>query len=287
MNAATALLLSFLAWLPAPTAGDERLDAVATVAPQAWSIEQPSLSGGSRRLVARGMAPAAAHAPWVVVATASDAPAARADAWIEALARRGYAAIRLDRPAGEPWWRQAEAIEQLVALLRTEATTPDHPRYGRLDPRRVALLAEGDGAAAAARAAATIADLDGVLLLDPRDASAVLPWLGRIAAPVATIASGGAHEEQAQAWFRASRKGETARWFVAFAGGGALPTAAETERRVLERDVRELCVAFTESLLPLDGQRPQNFGERARTGTIDRRVELLANGARVVLADAH
>lgn len=282
MNAAAALFLSFLT---AQATGDERVAADAK--PQTWSIEQPSLTGGSQRLVARGKAPAAPHAPWVVVATASDAPAERAEAWMEALSRRGYAALHLERPADEPWWRHAEAIEQLVALMRTETTTPDHVRYGRLDPRRVVLLAEGDGATAAARAAATIVDLDGVLLLDPRDASAVLPWLARIAAPVATVASGGAHEEQALAWFRASRKGDTARWFVQFAGEGALPTRAGSERRVLDRDVRELCVTFTECVLPHDGQRPQNFGERARAGAIDRRVELLENGARVVLADAH
>ncbi|MSP15195.1 MAG: hypothetical protein EXR73_01055 [Myxococcales bacterium] len=289
IHAAAALLLSWLNCVGEPEA--PAADLMVAAATRPILVEAAPLLGGDRPLKASGLAPAKRCAPWVLIASASDAPPDRYRQWTEALAHCGFATLVVERQQDEAWWRYAKAIEDAATLLRAGAATPDHPLFEAIDPHRLLVLADGDGTTAAARAAATIVDLDGLLLLDPNDAGAALPWLARIEAPVATVASGFEREEHANTWFRAGRGGTSRRWLVQFQGEQGLPPDHGKERPRLEQEVRDVCVAFVECTLPTatataTSTRTLTFAERAGRGTIDRTIKSTDDAARIALAQS-
>ncbi len=251
-----------------------------------WRYAGKPLFGGDRSLLATGMLPPhGSPAPWVVIASDPNAPPARYERWIEALSSRGYGALLVERQSDEPWWRYAEATANLIRLLRIDATTPGHVAYGELDAPSVALLADGVGAAAAVRAVAEIDGIAGVLLLDPEGPTTALPWLSRVEAPIATVASGLAREASARSWHGAGCGSDDARWWVGIKSEVGIARADGPPTPALERDVRELCTAFIESVLPRGSEPRRGFTTTARSGAIDRTVECTATSARVVLSD--
>jgi len=287
-HAVAALLLSFLA------PGDGPPGATAAPALRPLAIEAGPRRGGGQPLRAHGFAPAAlapAPRPCVVVVAASDAPPARQEAWLAALAQRGYPALALELPVELDAGHCADAVTDALRQLRAVAAFDESPSHREIDPRRLVLVAEGDRAAAAARAAADERDLDALLLLDPAAQGSALPWLHRIDAFTALVASGAPHAATVAAWHQASRGDLVRRCTVEFAGETALPrvvaddpAAAPAERPVLEREVRRLIVDFVECALPPPvPSGPRSFADRARRGAIDRRVHSTDDRARLAL----
>jgi hypothetical protein len=309
-HAVAALLLSFAPQGPVAatrSAPEGRTGAAAVhpAASDAATIAPPGLRpllaeagprrGGGEPLRARGLAPDVSPQtplPFVLVVGASDAPRARHDAWLAALAAQGNAAFLLEVPAAFDAFRRASAVADALAQLRAIAAIEQHELHRVFDPRRGALVAEGDGAAAAVRAAAEDRMLAALLLLDPAAEGTALPWLRHISAPTALVASGAPHASTIQAWHLASRGEKVRRHRIEFAGDQALPRlgadgpAAEVAGLpTLERDVRQLIVDFVECALPPPAPAvPGLFAERARRGTIDRRVESTDDAASVPLA---
>ena len=252
-----------------------------------WRYEGRALNGSSRPLRANGVLPAAGErAPWVVLAVGRESPRERHQRWCDGLAKEGYATLVFEPETDEAWWRHADALEQLIRLIRLDATTPGLGCHGVLDAERVVLIGEGTGAAAAARAAAELPLLDGVLFADPFGAATVLPWLTQIAAPVAVVATGAPQAAEAQRWHAAARNGNDTRWLVTFDHEHGLPRNALPRQPILERSVRELCTTFVSTQLPRSAAPAGSFAKLARRGPVVRTVEFVHNGARVSLASA-
>lgn len=250
-----------------------------------WRYEALPLLGGDRTARASGLLPRAGDAaPCIVLAVDPLTPRARLDRWCDTFAKGGYATLIVEREPDEAWWRYAEAIEQLVRLLQLDATTPGLGCHGEVDPVRLLLIADGGAAAPAVRAAAEIERLTGVLLIDPSGPATALPWLTKIDAPLAVVASGRPQAEEAQRWHAAARNGAATRWLVEFRNDHGLHGADLPRQPALERSVRELCATFVTSQLPLAAAPRAGFAALARRGAVERTVESVHNGARLVLA---
>lgn len=250
-----------------------------------WRYEARPLLGGDRTARASGLLPRAGRvAPIVVLAVDPLTPRARLDRWCDTLAKGGYATLIVAPEPAEPWWRYAEAVEQLVRLLRIDAATPGLGCHGELDPARLLLIGEGSAAGPAVRAAAELERLSGVLLVDPSGPATALPWLTEIAAPLAVVASGRPQAEEAQRWHAAARNGGDTRWLVEFRSDHGLRGDGLPRQPALERSVRELCATFVTSQLPVDATARAGFATLARRGAVARTVESVHNGARLVLA---
>ncbi|MBL8840213.1 MAG: hypothetical protein JNL90_01655 [Planctomycetes bacterium] len=268
----------------APKAG-ARIAAPLADGSRPWRYEARPLLGGDRTARASGLLPRDGSAvPLVVLAVDPLTPRARLDRWCDTLAKGGYATLMVEPEPDEAWWRYAEAIEQLVKLLRLDATTPGLGCHGEVDPVRLLLIAEGSAAAPAVRAAAELERLSGVLLVDPSGPPTALPWLSEIDAPLAVVASGRPQAEEAQRWHAAARNGAETRWLVEFRNDHGLRGADLPRQPALERSVRELCATFVTSQVPLALAPRAGFAALARRGAVERTVETLHNGARLVLA---
>ncbi len=126
----------------------------------------------------------------MLVAAASGEEPERLATWLAPLARSGYVALALERGKDEPADRYSDALLAALKQATAEASTAGRPLHGVLAPRAPLLVADGEAAAAAARAAARASELRGLALIDPPEPGAALSWLPAIQAPLVTIASG-------------------------------------------------------------------------------------------------
>jgi hypothetical protein len=256
--------------------------------------DEPSLAGGTRPLLLRGMVPAEPERspPLVLIAASSTTPSRDYDRLLDALARHGCAAFVVERFDGptesgrgrepEPWWRYADAIAHAAWQLRAEARShavQSSSTRGELDADGTLLVAHGDGAAAAARAAAQTECVRGVALLDAEPAGPALAWIARSQAPLLVVASNDARADASREWFVAGGAPPSSRWLVEISGSAPLaPTAPASsadpidDGSFLERDVDALIVHFADArLAPPDLARPST-AEFARHGFVDRVV---------------
>jgi hypothetical protein len=241
------------------------------------AYREPSLLGGERPVVLRGALPDAQSAPWAAIAVSPDAAPGAYDALARHLASHGCAALAVERVASEgapaeTWWRYSEALGAAVFQVRAEADAPESEYHGRLDRARLLLVADGEGAWAAARVAAQLTNLRGVVLIDPPEPGPALPWLARLHAPLVVIASASSSAGCAEAWFNAAATDEGRRWLVELRTSRPAGAAAAGSDGVLLRDLRALVTAFADAELNLSEGVAPDFADAARRGTIDRRV---------------
>src|SRR5262249_49727091 len=144
-----------------------------------------------------------------------------------------------------------------------EASTPESPLFGRIDPGRAVLLAEGDGALSIGPAAADTPNLRGLVVIDPPEAGPATGWLATLRVPVLVIATAAPGRASAEAWFNAGGSEEGRRWLVELQTERSIGASAPDEDGVLQRDLRALVTAFVDVHLNLDGRVPPGFAELA------------------------
>ena len=240
----------------------------------AFERDDPSFAGGMRPILLHGELPDGDALPWLLIATRSGKVPTDYDALVGQLASHGIAAIVVERLPDESWWQYADALASASLGLATEASTAHAPLFGRLERHRLGLLADGDGAAAAVRAAARIKDLAALMLLDPGETGPATAWLAEVPVPLLSVSSAEAPREPARAWFEAGARDGSARWLVQFEGENAFePSAAPTA--TIAREVGTLVTTFAALQLSAvgDGAPPRSFRQLAKAGRIARHVE--------------
>jgi len=176
------------------------------------------------------------------------------------------------RSRDEPWWRYAEVLGAAVWQVRAQLETQGSPWRGKVDGARLLLIGDGDGAAAAARVAAELADLRGLLLIDPGEPGAALPWLAHLRGPFLAVATAAPGSAAARRWFDAISGAAGRRWVVEFQTERSLAASPDATGAVLRRDVRAVVTAFAGVELDLIAHAPPSLPELVRRGPIDRRV---------------
>jgi len=257
------------------TAGEESSHAArGPHATRPLAYDEPALRGGTRRVVVRGALPDVEAAPWVLIASRAQAAAGRYEALAQHVASHGCAAFAAARAEGapEPWLRYADAVGAALWQLRAECGVPESPLHARIDPFRLVLIADGEGAAAAARVAAELPSLRGIVLIDPPVHGPALGWIAGVRAPLLAIATSEGRAERAAAWFNASGAEPGRRWLVEFEIDEARAAAPAAPDSVLESDLRGLVTAFLDVQFNLGAGVAPPFEELAQEGRIDRRV---------------
>jgi hypothetical protein len=241
-------------------------------ATEPFAYRDRSLRGGRRPVSLRGALPRAGRSPWVVVAARPGAGEDAYDALCDHLASHGCAAFVVERGADESWWRYAEALSTAIWQARAESAAPRSRLHERLDVGRLLLVADGGGAPAAARAAADLPDLRGLVLIEPGASDGAIGWLGRARVPLLALSSGAPGGERAAAWFEAAGAEPGERWLVELETERPLAPSAADAGTLLHGDVRALVAAYCEAQLRLRDGEASSFDELARAGRIDRRI---------------
>jgi hypothetical protein len=143
----------------------------------------------------------------------------------------------------------------------------------------LAIVADRDAEAAAARAAATVTNVRALVLLDGDDSGAALPWLDRSKAPFLYVGASDGDELPGLASFNASGAEGGRRWHVRLraagplvegpADDGAATPAAEPEVRPVVRDGLALVARFLEAQLG-PAHDPASLRDLVKLGLVDR-----------------
>lgn len=243
--------------------------------------DEPALIANGRRLALHGFAPARERGPLVLIAARSGAPPAIYDALARHLASHGFTALVVARRPDELWIRYSDALALAVQQLRYEAALPDHPWSRLVESSGLAIVADGDAEAAAARVAATVAFVRALVVLDGDDSGAALPWLDQSKAPFLFVGAsdGETAELPGLRSFNASGAEGGRRWHVRLRAAGPLVEgpmearsgagAAEPEVRPVVRDGLALVARFLEAQLGPTGD-PASLRDLVKLGLVDR-----------------
>jgi len=253
------------------SAGEDRFAAKGPCEPTPVDRKEPALLGHARPLVLHGFAPARRPAPLVLIAAHADTPVARYDALARHLASHGFAALVLQREPGEVWSRYADALELTLRQLDEGADQPGHPWSRLLDGKAVALVADRDAEAAAARAAASGAHVGALVLIDGTDAGCAMPWLDRVRAPFLYVGASEATDNVAGLRsFDASGAAGGQRWHVRLRAPGPLFATDDRSLPPAVLDLHALVARFLMAELAPDPDAIAPMNDLDSLGSVER-----------------
>jgi hypothetical protein len=239
--------------------------------PAAVDRKEPALLGRARPLVLHGFAPARRPAPLVLIAAHGDTPVARYDALARHLASHGFAALVLQREPGEVWSRYADALDLTLRQLDEGADQPGNPWSLLLDGKAVALVADRDAEAAAARAAASGARVGALVLIDGDDAGCAMPWLDRVRAPFLYVGASEATTKLAGLRsFHASGAAAVQRWHVRMRAPGPLLSTDDRSLPPAVLDLHALVARFLTAELAPDPDASAPMNDLPSLGSVER-----------------
>jgi len=254
------------------SSGSDRFATHGPREPVAVDRREPALLARARPLVLHGFAPARQRSPLVLIAAHGDTPAVRYDGLARHLATHGFAALVLAREPGEVWSKYADALALAIRQIAAETADLANPWSRMLDGKAVALVADRDAEAAAARVAAGDASVGALVLIDGGDPGCALPWLDRVRAPFLYV---GASEEGGDCGagtrsFAASGAAGGQRWHVRIHAPGPLLASDARSPSPAVLDLHALVARFLTAELAPDGDSDAPMNDLAALGTVER-----------------